>query len=102
MSSYLNINLSQFNPEGKFEFPGKYLNQSEKRIYGEILRIHRSLISDYLCNRRKYIFSYNRFLVYGKTLINLKREIYSIKVFTFKYIENLNAVFSAECRKSWV
>ena len=33
MSCYLNIKLSQFNPEGKFEFPGKNVNQSEKRIY---------------------------------------------------------------------
>ena len=38
----LKFELFQINPEGKFEFPDKNLNQSEKRIYGEILRNHRS------------------------------------------------------------
>jgi len=41
MSCYLNIKLSQLNLERKFEFPGKNLNQLEKRIYGQILPNHR-------------------------------------------------------------
>ena len=41
MNCYLKI-ISQFDPAGKFEFPGKNLNQSEKRIYEEILGYHRS------------------------------------------------------------
>ena len=40
MNCYLK-NISQFNPAGKFEFPGKNLNQSEKSIYGELLRKYR-------------------------------------------------------------
>ena len=36
------------------------------------------------------------FWVYMQTLINLKREIYSIKVLTFKYIVKFSASFSAE------
>ena len=42
MSCFLNIKLSLFNPAGKFEFPGKNLNQSEKRIPEEILGNHPS------------------------------------------------------------
>jgi len=54
MSCYLNIKLSQFNPEGKFEFPGKNPNQSEKGIYGEILSAV-FLILNYLRNRKQNI-----------------------------------------------
>ena len=57
MSCYFNIKLSQFNPEGKFEFPGKKSEPIREKDY---------------------------------------REIYLIKVFTFKYILKLNAAFSAE------
>ena len=36
------------------------------------------------------------FWVHMQTLINLKRKIYLIKVFIFKYNLKLNAAFSAE------
>ena len=46
------------------------------------------------------LFTYpktNRFFwVSMQTLINPKRKMYSIKVFTFKYNLKLNAAFSAE------
>ena len=35
ISCYLNINLSKFNPEGKFEFPGENMNQSDYGNYGD-------------------------------------------------------------------
>ena len=66
MSCSLNIKLFQFNHERKFEFPGKNLNQSEKRIYGEILRNHSLsavfFILNNLRDRKQNISSYNRFL----------------------------------------
>ena len=47
--------------------------------------------------KTKYISSYNHyFWVYMQTLINPKRKMYSIKVFTFKNSLKLNAAFSAE------
>ena len=59
MNCYLKI-ISQFDPAGKFEFPGKNLNQSEKRIYEEILGNNRSsavfFILNYLRNRKENIF----------------------------------------------
>jgi len=44
----------------KFEFPGKNLNQSEKRIYGEYnITIANQLITS---PKTKHISSYNHFL----------------------------------------
>ena len=57
MSCYLNIKLFQFNPAGKFEFPGNNLNQSEKRIYEGILGHHQLFfILNYLRNRKQNTF----------------------------------------------
>ena len=97
MSCYfLNLTL-----HGKFEFPGKNLNKSEKRIYEEILENHSSsavfLFLNCSRNRKLNIFPVTTvFFIYVQTLINLKREVYSIKVFTFKYIVKFNVAFSAE------
>ena len=67
MNSYLNIlNFLNF----KFEFPGKNLNQSEKRIYGEYyITIANQLL---LRNRKQNIQPFFGFM---QKLIYLKREI---------------------------
>ena len=47
ISCYLNVKLSQFNPEGKFEFPGKNLDQSEKRTIAHQLFSNFKLLRDF-------------------------------------------------------
>jgi len=99
MSCYLNIKLFQYNPEGKFKFPWKNLNHQRKgfteRYY---VTIAHQLILDFKLFRfenKKFPVT-TVFWVYMRTLINLKRQIYSIKVLTFKYNLKLNATFSTK------